>query len=64
MLSDSTLVADEQALGVLCDSELVNAAYLKETSLFDLAQRAGISDPTGFVECFIHYDREVREHEA
>ena len=64
VLSDSKLIADEKAFEVLCDSELVNAANLKETSLFDLAQRAGISDPTGFVECFIHYDREVREHEA
>ncbi|MBQ3461077.1 MAG: ABC transporter ATP-binding protein [Solobacterium sp.] len=64
VLCDSKLIADEKAFEVLCDSKLVNAANLKETSLFDLAQRAGISDPTGFVECFIHYDREVREHEA
>ena len=64
VVSDSKLIADQKAFEVLCDPELVNAANLKETSLFDLAQKAGISDPTGFVECFIHYDREVRDHEA
>ena len=30
----------------------------------DLAEKCGIDDPLGFVECFIHYDREVRSNEA
>ena len=63
VISDSKKIADQKAFQVLCDSELVEAANLKETSLFELAKKAGISDPLGFVECFIHYDREVREHE-
>ncbi len=64
VISDSKKIADQKSFEVLCDRELVDAANLKETSLFDLALKAGISDPLGFVECFIHYDREVREHEA
>jgi energy-coupling factor transport system ATP-binding protein len=64
VISDSKKIADQKSFEVLCDRELVDAANLKETSLFDLALKADISDPLGFVECFINYDREVREHEA
>ena len=64
VISDARKIADSRAFEVLCDSSLCDEANLKETSLFDLATKAGISDPLGFVECFIHYDREVRNHEA
>lgn len=64
VLCDSRKLADEDAFRVLCDSELADRANLKETSLFELAEKAGISDPLKFVECFIHYDREVRSHES
>lgn len=63
VLVDSKLVADEDAYEVLCDPKLCSSANLKETSLFNLAQRAGIDDPNEFVHCFIQYDKEVREHE-
>lgn len=63
VLVDSKLVADEDAYKVLCDPKLCSSANLKETSLFNLAQRAGIEDPNEFVHCFIQYDKEVREHE-
>lgn len=63
VLCDSEKIADQKSFEVLCDPELTERANLKETSLFGLAQKAGIEDPLGFVECFIHYDREVRKHE-
>ena len=47
---------------MLCDPELVERAALKETSLFTLAGRAGITPPEKFVDRFIAYDREVRSH--
>ena len=64
VLCDGNKLADEDAFRVLCDSQLADRANLKETSLFELAEKAGISDPLKFVECFIHYDREVRSHES
>ncbi len=63
VISDAEKLADQKAFEVLCDPVLTEKANLKETSLFELAQKAGIGDPLGFVECFIHYDREVRAHE-
>ena len=64
VLSDSRKLADEKAYKVLCDLDLSDRANLKPTSLFDLAQKAGIDDPLSFVECFIRYDREVRGREG
>ncbi len=63
VITDGEKAADEKAFAVLCDTQLCERANLKETSLFALAEKCGIQDPLGFVECFIHYDREVR-HEA
>lgn len=64
VIADGKKVADEPAYQVLCDDALTERANLKETSLFDLAKKAQIDDPLKFVECFIHYDRSVRSHEA
>ena len=64
VLADSEKIADEEAWKVLCDPALADRANLKETSLFNLAQKTGFEDPLAFVECFIRYDRQVRNHEA
>ena len=64
VITDGKKLADEKAFAVLCDTELTEKANLKETSLFALANKAGVSDPLGFVECFIHYDRKERENEG
>lgn len=64
VFSEGRLIADEKSARVLCDRELVERAALKETSLFGLAQRCGITPPEAFCECFIHADREVRIHGA
>ena len=62
VFSDGRLIADKSAAGVLCDPALIERAALKETSLFTLANRCGIEPPEQFVQRFIDYDREVREH--
>ncbi|QCJ44338.1 ABC transporter ATP-binding protein [Bacillus sp. S3] len=54
-------IADDTAVNVLADSRVISEANLKETSLFALAERAGITDPKQFVDRFIAYDREVRQ---
>ena len=62
VFADGRLIADDRAAAVLCNQELVERAALKETSLFTLANRAGIAPAEAFVECFIEEDREVRSH--
>ena len=62
VFSDGRLIADRSAAGVLCDPALIERAALKETSLFTLANRCGIAPPEAFVQRFIDFDREVREH--
>lgn len=60
--SEGRLIADKSAAEILCDSALVEQAALKETSLFTLANRCGITPPESYVERFIEHDREVRSH--
>lgn len=57
VLSGGRLVADTRASVVLTDQEVIVEANLKETSLYRLAQLAGIEDGTGFVQHFIDYER-------
>lgn len=63
VISEGRLVADDSPANVLTNAEIVEKASLKVTSLYDLAIRAGIPNPTSFVDRFIEYDREVRKHE-
>lgn len=63
VITDHKKIADKASYEVLCDLDLTDKANLKETSLFELANKAKIEDPLSFVECFINYDREVRNNE-
>ena len=58
VFSDGQLIADKSSAAVLTDPEIIEKAYLKETSLYHLAIRCGL-DPTAFVRSFIRYEREV-----
>lgn len=62
VFSEGQLIADQSSASVLCSSDLIAQAALKETSLFTLANRCGMDEPEAFVESFIAYDREVRSH--
>lgn len=64
VLANGKKLADTKAYEVLCDPVLIQEANLKETSLFELAQKAHISDPLKFVECFIIQERRERNHES
>ena len=57
------VIADMSAAQVLNSPEIVEAAHLKETSLYHLAGLCGISDPEEFTRRFIARDREVRVHD-
>ncbi len=52
------IIADKSCAKVLTDTDIVDKASLKETSLYLLAGLCGISDGTAFVQGFIDYERE------
>ena len=54
---DGRLIADRSAAAILCDPALIEQAALKETSLYTLANRCGITPAEKFVERFIAADR-------
>jgi energy-coupling factor transporter ATP-binding protein EcfA2 len=53
-------IADTAAAVVLTDPRVIEEANLKETSLFRLAQMAGIENGTQFVQGFIDYERRLK----
>ncbi len=60
VLAGGEIIADTKASVALTEQRIIQEANLKETSLFHLAELAGISDGTQFVQNFIDYEREVR----
>ena len=59
VIADGKMLADDIPAHILTDEEISDRAYLKKTSLYDLALKCGIEEPSAFVECFIQYEREV-----
>lgn len=57
VFSEGRMLADTTAAHVLNDPELVQAANLKETSLYTLSMSCGIEEPQIFTECFIGYEQ-------
>lgn len=55
------VIADKSAAEVLNSPEIVEAAHLKETSLYHLSLACGITDAEAFTRRFILRDREVRK---
>ena len=55
------LIADRRPEAVLSDKELSQRAYLKETSLQQLAHRLELDQNEAFIRHFIDYDKEVRK---
>lgn len=60
VIADGKLLSDTKGSAVLTDDDLSKAAYLKRTSLYDLAIKCGIDNPTDFVDCFIREERRKR----
>ena len=57
------VIADRSAAEVLNSPEIVEAAHLKETSLFHLSKACGVGDAVEFTRRFVEQDREVRSHD-
>lgn len=58
VIADGHLIADDTPARVLTNESIADKAYLKKTSLYDLAVRCRIEDPSEFVERFIAFERE------
>ncbi len=63
VIADGHLIADDTPAKVLTNETIADKAYLKKTSLYDLALDCQIEDPSEFVERFIAYEREKRGKE-
>jgi len=59
VFSDGRIIADAPCADILTNSEIVERASLKETSLYGLALLCGIESGRDFVERFIAYERGV-----
>lgn len=57
VFSEGKMLADTTAAHVLNNPELVQAANLKETSLYTLSMACGIENPQAFTERFIGYEQ-------
>lgn len=60
VIADGHLIADDTPARVLTNEVIADKAYLKKTSLYDLAVKCGIEAPSEFVERFISYERAGR----
>jgi energy-coupling factor transport system ATP-binding protein len=57
VIADGRLLAIDTPASILTNDELSDKAYLKKTSLYDMAIACGIDEPSRFVEHFISYER-------
>ena len=63
VIADGHLLADDTPANVLTNEKIADQAFLKKTSLYDLAKRCDIASPSEFVERFIWYERQKRAAE-
>ena len=60
VIADGQMIADDTPANILTNGQIADRAYLKQTSLYEMAEKCGIPSPSAFVDCFINYERTVR----
>ncbi|NLB98697.1 MULTISPECIES: ABC transporter ATP-binding protein [Jeotgalibaca] len=60
VMAKGEVIADSTPVLVLATPEIIEAASLKETNLLTFAKQLNMTDPYGFTDKFIHYDRVAR----
>lgn len=60
VVADGKLLTIDTPANVLTDEAITALAYLKQTSLYEMAVKCGIDEPSQFVQRFINYERAVR----
>ena len=53
---DGKVICDDTPAKVLTNVDIARQAYLKETSLYDLAKKCDIADPSDFAATFIRWE--------
>ena len=61
VIADGELLCDDTPAKVLTNEELADRAYLKKTSLYDLAVKCGIDNPSALADRFIYFEKIKRE---
>ncbi len=61
VIADGKLLADDTPAKILTNEAIADLAYLKKTSLYDLAKRCGIEQASEFTERFINYEENLRK---
>lgn len=59
VFSKGKVICDDTSANILTNPEVIKAANLKETSLYDLALMCNIENPGDYAQRFIDYEREV-----
>ena len=59
VISGGEKIGDSTAVDILTNPEIAAQASLKVTSLYELATKAGLDNPTSFVQKFIDYEKEA-----
>lgn len=60
VVADGKLLTIDTPAKVLTNETITAPAYLKQTSLYEMAVKCGIEEPSQFVQRFINYERAVR----
>lgn len=63
VVSDGEIIADDKSSKILTNEQIIEKASLKKTSLYDLALKCEIENPSELVDRFIHYERQTKESE-
>ena len=61
VIADGELLTDDTPANVLTNEELADKAYLKKTSLYDLAVKCGIDNPSAVTDRFIYFEKTKRK---
>lgn len=59
VLSEGKLIADTRPIRVATDYNLIQTAFLRESSLYVFARQIGLVDPYNFIRKFMDFHREV-----
>lgn len=63
VIADGELLADDTPAEILTNEDIAEKAYLKKTSLYDLAMKCDIAEPSALVDRFIYYEKNMKKNE-
>lgn len=61
VLADGKIIADSSPANILTNPQIMKAANLKETSLYEMAKLLHLESPSEFIDAFISYEQEGRK---